>query len=69
MLQTHRFWNDAKFTAKQDSMKTGFAWIVQVHPEPGFARGKVGGFQVVVGETTEEAPAQYNAEFKNGIEQ
>lgn len=69
MTAVHQYWNDAKLTAKNSSMTEGFAWIVEVSANAGFSRGKSGGFQVISGESTEDAPVQYSAEFKDGVEQ
>lgn len=66
MSKIYRFWNDAKLVAKEDSWQQGFAWVTEA---PVNENNKISGFQVSAGASTEDAPFEFNAEFKDGIEQ
>lgn len=56
----HAAWFDARQAASEASMECGFAWLVP---------NGAGGWTVVPGDTLDDSPAAYAAEFISGVEQ
>lgn len=59
--------SEAVKEAKAQSKQQGFAWIVPTIP-PIFVARKRAWYQVVSGISDEDAPVQFNAEYRNGVE-
>ena len=59
-LDSFTAWVDARHAASAASMDQGYAWIIHV--------GRYG-WLVVPGESLDDAPRAYDAEFADGVQQ